>query len=151
MRLSLILLFLFSPFSVLALSVGEAMPDISGHFTQINNSQGAIKPTLLGQQRKNKPMVVAFFSVTCIPCIREAPDLEELRAKFASNQVTFLYVSLDPPGSESKLKTFVKKTKTEIPIFFADVEKVKKIYEAYGMPKLILVDNKKNITKIYEG
>lgn len=148
MRSILIFLFLLIPLPILALGMGDNMPDISGTFGQ---GKGAKKSSILELQQKNRPMVVAFFSVTCIPCIREAPDLEELRVKFGPQKVQFLYVNLDPPAAIAKLKTFIKKTKTQIPLFFADVKKVKIIYEAYGMPKLIVVNSEKKIIRIYEG
>jgi thiol-disulfide isomerase/thioredoxin len=50
-----------------------------------------------------RPIVVNFWATWCVPCIKEFPQFEELKAKYA-NQVDFLMVSDEESSKIEKFK-----------------------------------------------
>lgn len=74
------------------------------------------------QQAGNSTLVVNFWATWCKPCVEELPCFEELRKKYAEQNVQILLVSLDFKSQlEKKFIPFLKaqQLKSEV-VLFAD-------------------------------
>lgn len=80
---------------------GEKMPAYS--FTDIEGT------TYSHEQLKGKIVVLNFWFISCVPCLKEMPELNKLVEKYKNNpEIAFLGLALD---SESEIKEFLKKKK----------------------------------------
>ncbi|GAB4091743.1 TlpA disulfide reductase family protein [Flaviaesturariibacter terrae] len=66
------------------------------------------------------PTVINFWATFCKPCVAEIPYFQELAAKYPSNGVRLLLVSLDLPEDYKKIGAFAQKRKITGPIVFLD-------------------------------
>ena len=95
-------------------------------------------------------MLLAFFSVTCLPCLKEAPDLNLIQQEYGG-KVTLIYVSTDPPALRSKTPGFLARAQSSLPVFNPDAAQAREAYEAYGLPKLVLIDPTGKVIWMHEG
>jgi len=99
----------------------------------INNSEKIISSS------KNKVLLLNFWATWCAPCIKEIPELVELKKKFKNNvEVYFLSVDFNVKKTVPK---FLKKNKLENLLIFND-EKLK-ISSKFGvkvMPTTVIIN-----------
>jgi len=130
---------------LLALDVGENAPDLEGTLYQDG------KKTSISALLKKGPMVLAFFSVTCYPCRLEAPLLSRLEQEYTKKGVTFLYVNVDDDSLRLKISAYLKITKSTLRVFLPNAEEAKASYQAYGLPKLLLLNQGGQVIASHEG
>jgi thiol-disulfide isomerase/thioredoxin len=131
--------------------------------TQFVHSQGAGKididelELLLGN-RQNKLTVINFWATWCPPCVNELPHFEKVAKDFASEDVSFILVSLDFPSEyERRLIPFMKKHKITIPVFSMTetdanlwIDKVDAKWQG-NIPATLFLNNARNIRYFISG
>lgn len=91
-----------APARLLALT----LPDLSGQAQSLS-------------QWKGKVLVVNFWATWCAPCREEMPEFSRINAKYASNGVQFVGISLD---SADKVAAFRKETEISYPLLIGNLE-----------------------------
>lgn len=118
----------------------KAAPDFSlptqdGKTVRLSDSAGKVR-------------LVAFWSVTCIPCIKEMPALRTLYGKYQGQGFEILYLSADALDTQ---KAFLaKRGGMPFPALVAD-DTTLKAYGVTALPKMALVDGAGRIVKTYLG
>ncbi|MGB9710505.1 MAG: peroxiredoxin family protein [Thermodesulfovibrio sp.] len=141
--LILILILLIPQAGQSALRTGDSAPNF--FLTDING-----KPVQL-YQIKGRVIVIEFLSNKCFACDYVIPDINKLYEKFKNKNVQIVGVIFNDEIEEpQKLNEFAKSRGIQYPLFIADV-KVKKFYNIYGFPNFFILNEKKNIMKIYRG
>ena len=80
---------------------GSSPKTLNASFTRFDGSQASIR------DYRGKPVVVNFFSSTCVPCQTEMPALEQVHRK-AGSEIAFL--GLDVQDTVASGKAFVETT-----------------------------------------
>lgn len=101
-------------------------------------------------QAGNATIVVNFWATWCKPCVEELPSFEELRNRYANQNVQVILVSLDFKSHiEKKLIPFLKaqKLQSEV-ILFADQDAnnwIPRVFEAWdgAIPATLVVKGAK--------
>jgi len=135
-------------------------------FLYINVVQGALKTGdpapnfyLIGQDGKNysinqiksKVILIEFLSTKCFACDMVIPDINQLHEKFSNETLTVIGILFnDEVENINKLNEFSTNRGIKYPLFIADV-KLKKLYNIYGFPNFVILDEKKQIRQIYRG
>lgn len=136
MSLLVIILLVFSG-PLFAFEKGEKIPEIYGSL--LNGKLFRLRKYL------TKPAVINFFSVTCIPCCRELPEIADLERKFPD--VQFVAVHLGDEDSE-KIEAFLKKLPNAPSVIVKASEMVRRDYNINRLPFTIYAD--KDGTVIHE-
>ena len=92
-------------------------------------------------QLKGKVVLVDFWSTTCVPCVRELPELKKLYAKYQSQGLEFVGISLD--SNKQQLERFIQKQEIPWPQFYDPAGPTNRIAEEFGIrsiPAVWLVD-----------
>jgi len=99
----------------------------------INNSEKIISSS------KNKVLLLNFWATWCAPCIKEIPELVELKKKFKNNvEVYFLSVDFNVKKTVPK---FLKKNKLENLLIFNDEKlKVSSKFGVKVMPTTVIIN-----------
>jgi peroxiredoxin len=118
----------------------KAAPDFSlptqgGKTVKLSDSAGKVR-------------LVAFWSVTCIPCIKEMPALRALYGKYRGRGFEILYLSADAPSIQKPF--LAKRGGVPFPALVAD-DATLKAYDVTALPKMALVDREGQIVKEYLG
>ncbi|MFW5663648.1 MAG: TlpA disulfide reductase family protein [bacterium] len=65
--------------------------------------------------------IVNFWATWCAPCVKEIPDFEKLYAKYKTNKVKLLFVSLDFPNQlESRVIPFIDRMDMQAQVVMLD-------------------------------
>ncbi|MDI1472213.1 MAG: TlpA disulfide reductase family protein [Thermodesulfovibrio sp.] len=132
----------------------------------INNVQGALKTgdpapnfyltghdgkTYSLNQFKSKVILIEFLSTKCFACDMVIPDINQIHEQFSNENLMVIGILFNDEVEDiNKLKEFSKNKVIKYPLFIADV-KVKKLYNVYGFPNFVILDEKKQIRQIYRG
>jgi peroxiredoxin len=90
---------------------------------------------------RGKVVLVDFWSTTCVPCVREIPDLKRLYEKFHTNGLEVIGVSLD--SNKAALTRFIEKEKISWPQCYDLDRATNQLATQYGItaiPVMWLVD-----------
>ena len=105
------------------------------------------KKTLLSQF-KGKIVLLDFFFVGCIPCIKSLSALDNLRKKYIDKDFTIL--SISTRDKVNLVKEFKNSQKIKN-LMFANGGDVANLYHAYSAPIFYLIDQKGKISSAIGG
>ncbi len=117
----------------------------------INGSEVSIK-TLRG-----KIVVIDFWATWCPPCVEEMPRLKDLYAKWKSQGVEFIGVSLDAPEADrglEQLKAFVREHDITWPQYYQGQGWQSEFSSGWGvdsLPCVFVVDHEGNLAACKVG
>jgi thiol-disulfide isomerase/thioredoxin len=92
-------------------------------------------------QLKGKVVLLDFWSTTCVPCIRELPDLKKLYSKYQSRGLECIGISLD--SNKQQLERFIQRQEIAWPQFYEPAGPTNWIAVEFGIrsiPVIWLVD-----------
>ncbi len=92
---------------------------------------------------KKDLIIVNFWATWCTPCIKEIPELLELKEKFSNKlDILFISVGLNPAKD---ISFFLKKNKYEnIDVFIDDDLKISKNVDVSQIPSTIILNKSRN-------
>ena len=111
--------------------------------------------------QKGKVVVVDLWSTSCVPCMKEFPNLVALHKKYPADKITCISVSCDyegledePPESKKpsviKFLNSTKATCTNLLLSDADID----VYESIGLaaiPAVYVYDTQGNLAKRFDN
>ena len=95
--------------------------------------------------------VLNFFARSCIPCLREIPTFNRIADKYKTSRVKFLYVNVDSELTEAQIRRLINTYEIKIPVMLTNQKEAIKKYKASKLPRLIVIDRSKKISKIVTG
>lgn len=85
--------------------------------------------TLSADAWDGKVVLVDFWASWCIPCRKEMPEFNRLRAEYAEQGFEVVGIAAD---ELEKVQEFLGEVPVDFPIVYGDVDAVMEISEAYG-------------------
>jgi len=99
--------------------------------------------------QKGKVVFINFWATWCPPCIAEMPTINELHARYKSNNdVLFLMVDVD--GDIDKSTAFMNSKKLNLPVHIPGSELPRELF-AGSMPTTVILDKSGNIAFHHVG
>lgn len=134
-----------------AVKVGEAVPTFS--LQGIDGKQykigGKAKQGNQGDVAK-KPVWIHFWASWCGPCQSEAPDIEELIAKY-KDRLDAYGINATMYDNEQDIKTFVEKYKLTFPVLKDEQGDIFKLFRAAALPTHVFIDGNGIVKEIKIG
>ncbi len=100
---------------------------------------------------KGKVVMLNFWATWCGPCKREIPDFIELQEAYRDKGFEIVGISLDEPGKEEEVRSFVDEQGINYDILFGDSG----VATAYGgvrsIPTTFIIDREGNIVDTKMG
>jgi thiol-disulfide isomerase/thioredoxin len=130
----------------LRFKVGEKFPSL-----QVTSMSGK-KVDLASMLRPGHRTVVNLWATWCIPCLKEMPELDRMRAGFAKNGVDLIGLNVDAdPGA--KIGQFLKKVPVQYPVVIGGVPAIEKLFATDEMtvPLSVVLDGDGNVEQLISG
>ena len=171
-KLTLILCFFLSTVQTSAqeLPVGSKAPNLIGKYAISHNSFNLYREMsklkfkrdqnnqlVLGKNGKyisefqRFPIVLSFFSKTCIPCLREIPTLNKLAQRYKSQGIKFLYANIDVNLNDQEIIKLIETYQITVPMVLVNPNEASRKYGVKSLPKLYIINKKKTIEKAITG
>ena len=95
--------------------------------------------------KTNKTLIINFWATWCPPCIKEIPELIELKKKL-NNEIEILFVSVDQNATKIVPKFLKKNNLSDIKVFNDQTLNISQGLDVTVMPTSIVID--KNFEEI---
>jgi thiol-disulfide isomerase/thioredoxin len=113
------------------------LPDLNGKILSLQDFEG-------------KLLVINFWATWCPPCEEEIPKLNQLHQQYKKDNLVVIGIALDK-DSLDLVEPFVREKGIEYPILRGNEEVLRNLEDFSGVPTTLIVDQKGNIKKKYDG
>ncbi|KPL02773.1 MAG: hypothetical protein AMJ73_08280 [candidate division Zixibacteria bacterium SM1_73] len=113
------------------------LPDLNGKIISLENFRG-------------KVLVINFWATWCPPCEEEVPKLNELNKRYKNEGLVVIGIALDK-DSLNLVEPFVREKRIGYPILMGNEQVLRDMEDFSGVPTTLIVDQKGNIKKKYDG
>jgi cytochrome c biogenesis protein CcmG/thiol:disulfide interchange protein DsbE len=114
-------------------SVGSKAPD----FHAVTVDSAPREHTLADY--KGQVVLLNIWGTFCIPCRDEMPAIEKLHEALAPKGLKVVAVSMDDPGSENKIRAFVKEFGLTFQVLYDPTGKITNDYQTTGVPETFII------------
>ena len=128
--------------SLLLIGSGVAKDISSIKLKDVNGKSYSLKGNL-----DNDANIVLFWATWCLPCQKEFPEIDKIRAKFPDKNIKIFAVSKDSPRSMAKVKSFIRKHDYDFVWLMDSDGSVSSNFMVDAIPHSLLAD--KNGTVVY--
>lgn len=128
------------PAGTTAAKVGSTAPDVTldlldGDSTRLSAFKG-------------RPVVVNFWSSTCVPCLKEMPDIEQV---WKAHDGKVAVIGVDVTDTEAAGRQMVAKTGVTYPNGRDPGAEVFAAFSGTALPRTVFIDAKGKIVEIHNG
>ena len=108
-------------------------------------------------ERNKRPIVLSFFATWCLPCRKEIPMLDTVRAKYPAIDFYLVNVSGLTQGKKvlkedpKLVLQMVESLGTSMPVLMDKYGNTAKKYDALILPRLVVIDNNGKIAYAHTG
>jgi len=126
--------------------IGERLPAIEARTIsgEIVNLRDITRP--------GRRTIVNLWATWCVPCAKEMPELNRLRAAFAQNGVDLIGLNLDT-DPDALIREFLQKIPVDYPIYKGGVAAIEQLFatDEVGVPLSVIVDQHGNVEQFISG
>jgi cytochrome c biogenesis protein CcmG/thiol:disulfide interchange protein DsbE len=84
-------------------------------------------------------VMINDWATWCLPCLVEMPSIEALHKSYAPKGLKILAVSIDDPGTENTIRSFVKQYGLTFEVLHDPKGKISDLYDIQGYPETFIV------------
>jgi thiol-disulfide isomerase/thioredoxin len=130
----------------LKLQVGRPFPDL------VVKTMAGTETPFRKQLQPGRRTLINLWATWCVPCKREMPELEQLRASLATNGVDLIGLNVDA-DPEAKITQFLTKTIVQYPIYVGGVPALEQLFagDEVSVPLSVLLDEHGNVIDLIPG
>jgi len=130
----------------LKIRVGEPFPDLAVSMLD------ATTATLRKRLQPGHRTLVNLWATWCVPCSREMPELEQLRAQLSANRVDLIGLNVDA-DPQANVSQFVSKTNVHYPIYLGGGPAIEQLFvgDELAVPLSVLLDESGRVTELISG
>ena len=97
------------------------------------------------------PVLLDFWALWCVPCLKEMPQLNKIARKYKDQGLTILAINEDSPSDHSKVKPYVKQKRFDFVVVLDEDRDLWDQFTVHALPTAILIDQGGAILYIHTG
>lgn len=122
-------------------SVGSRVPPFSAVTVDGSNRTKTLA------DYEGKVVLVNVWATWCGPCRVEMPSIERLHREFGPRGLAVVAISIDDPGSDERIREFVKEVGISFEVLHGREEEIKPSFQITGYPETFVVARDGTIRK----
>jgi peroxiredoxin len=123
------------------LNAGQRAPN----FTAVTTDGEIVERSLADY--KGHVVILNIWRTDCAPCEVEMPSFQRLHQEFRDRGLRIVAVSVDPPGSERRIRDFVNKYNLTFDILYDSAAVIQDVYQTRGYPESFVIGRDGIITR----
>ena len=130
----------------LKIEIGKPMPDFA-----VKTLAGRAS-TMQKQLRPGRSTLINIWATWCIPCAKEMPEIQSIRAALAARGIDVLGLNVDAE-KDADIHGYLTRKRVTYPIIIGGVAAIEQIYltDELSVPLSIVVDDKGIVTDLIPG
>jgi cytochrome c biogenesis protein CcmG/thiol:disulfide interchange protein DsbE len=88
---------------------------------------------------RGQVVLINIWATWCLPCRVEMPSIEALHRTYVSRGLKVVAVSVDDPGTEAAIKSFVEQYRLSFEILHDPDKKISDQYQTSGYPETVII------------
>ena len=88
---------------------------------------------------RGRVVMINVWATWCLPCRVEMPSIEALNKAYAPKGLKILAVSIDDPGTEPAIRSFVKQYGLTFEVLHDPQGKISELYDVGGYPETFII------------
>ncbi len=111
----------------------------------------ARRQVILSELVKKGPVLIDFWALWCIPCLKELPHLQTIYQKYKDQGLSVLAINQDDPSSESKVRPFLRGKRYTFDVIIDTNKELWRKFKIVSLPTLFLIDTEGRIYTSHTG
>jgi len=130
----------------LKFKVGEKVPSIQ--VQSISGTSSSLQSIL----RPGRRTVINLWATWCVPCLKEMPELDRLRAGLEKNGVDLIGLNVDAEP-DGRVQQFLKKVPVNYPIYIGGVSAISQLFatDELTVPLSLVIDQNGRVEQFISG
>ncbi|MDQ3321170.1 MAG: redoxin family protein, partial [Acidobacteriota bacterium] len=130
----------------LKIKIGKPLPDFA-----LKTLSGAAS-SMNKQMKTGRQTLINVWATWCVPCAKEMPELEKMRARLAARGIDLIGLNVDAEKNVN-IKGYTASKRVSYPILIGGTVAIEEIYatDELSVPLTILVDEKGIVTDLIPG
>ena len=109
------------------------------------------KKIRLKELLNNGPVLLDFWALWCIPCLKELPKIQEIRDRYHSRGLTVVAINEDAPSDQSRVKPYIKRKRFHFRVVPDEDKELWYRFKVISLPTTLLLDTGGNIVYSHTG
>ncbi len=97
------------------------------------------------------PVLISFWATWCAPCKKEMPGLIEIWNDHIEDGLILLAIAVDTPRTQSKVKSYARSQKWEMPVLLDTSGKMLRQYQGNNPPMTVIINQAGEIVFKHSG
>ena len=97
------------------------------------------------------PVLLDFWALWCVPCLKEMPELKKLAKKYKEQGLTIVAINEDSPSDHSKIKPYVKQKRFNFLVVLDEDKDIWDQFNVNALPTTILIDQSGTVLYYHTG
>lgn len=130
----------------LKIQIGRPLPDFA-----LKTMLGGAS-SLQKQLKPGRSLLINIWATWCIPCAKEMPELEKIRARLAARNIDIIGVNVDTEPNVN-IRKYVSEKRVTYPILIGGIPVIEQLYatDELSVPLSILIDEKGIVRDLIPG
>lgn len=105
----------------------------------------------LAERLKEGPVLLDFWALWCIPCLKELPELQKIWKRFKDSGLTVVAVNEDAPSDQAKVKPYIRRKRYGFTVTFDEDRDLWRQFNLDALPTVILLDRDGKVAYSHTG
>ncbi len=97
------------------------------------------------------PVLLDFWALWCVPCLKELPQFQKLHNKYRKRGLAVVAINEDSPNDQAKVKMYIKQKRLRFIVIVDEDRTLWRRFKIVALPSSFLIDRDGQIVYTHTG